>query len=76
MVAEKTRKVVSVIDGINSSSQEQAAGLAQAAEGVDQISAVIQTNSATAEQSAASSQDLSIQAKLLQQLTERFHIEN
>lgn len=76
VVAEKTRKVVSVIDGINSSSQEQAAGLAQAAEGVDQISGVVQTNSATAEQSAASSQDLSIQAKLLQQLTERFHINN
>ena len=49
-------------------------GLSQAAEGVDQISAVVQTNSATAEQSAASSQDLSYQAKMLQQLTDRFHI--
>lgn len=76
VVAEKTRNVVEVIDGINISSQEQATGLSQAADGVDQISAVVQTNSATAEQSAASSQDLSVQAKLLQQLTERFHLKN
>lgn len=40
--------------------------------GVDQISSVVQTNSATAEQSAASSEELNGQATALQNLTSKF----
>ena len=38
------------------------------------ISGVIQTNSATAEESAASSEELSSQAQLLNQLVNRFKL--
>nr|WP_300167549.1 methyl-accepting chemotaxis protein [uncultured Flavonifractor sp.] len=44
----------------------------QVSEGTDQISSVVQTNSATAEQSAAASQELSGQSLLLKELVGRF----
>ena len=44
----------------------------QVSEGTDQISSVVQTNSATAEQSAAASQELSGQSHLLKDLVSRF----
>ena len=44
----------------------------QVSEGTDQISSVVQTNSATAEQSAAASQELSGQAQLLKQEVSHF----
>jgi methyl-accepting chemotaxis protein len=40
--------------------------------GIDQISSVVQTNSATAEQSAAASVQLSRQANSLKELVSRF----
>jgi methyl-accepting chemotaxis protein len=39
---------------------------------VDQISAVVQTNSATAQESAAASQELSAEAASLKQLVDQF----
>lgn len=38
----------------------------------DQISSVVQTNSATAEQSAAASEELSGQAQIMKELISRF----
>jgi len=46
--------------------------VAQVTTGIDQISSVVQTNSATAEQSAAASEELSAQAKLLKDLVGKF----
>ena len=40
--------------------------------GVDQISAVVQTNSATSEESAAASEELSSQAVMLKQMVGAF----
>ena len=40
--------------------------------GVDQISSVVQTNTATAEESAASSEELNSQATALHDLTSKF----
>ena len=42
--------------------------------GIDQISAVVQTNSATSEQSAAASQELSSQANVLKGLVGQFSL--
>lgn len=42
--------------------------------GIDQISSVIQTNSATAEESAAASQELSSQAQLMREQVNKFHL--
>ncbi|WP_442872779.1 hypothetical protein [Caproicibacter sp. BJN0012] len=41
---------------------------------MEQISAIVQSNSATAEESAASSEELSAQAGLLNQLVSRFQV--
>ena len=40
--------------------------------GIDQISSVVQTNSATAQESAAASEELSAEAVGLKQLVDRF----
>jgi methyl-accepting chemotaxis protein len=55
-----------LVNDIAQASSEQAEGIRQINTGVDQISQVIQTNSATAEESAAASEQLSSQAALLQ----------
>ncbi len=52
--------------------EEQAAALVQVTEGIDQISSVVQTNSATAEESAAASQELSAEAASLKDLVDQF----
>jgi len=43
--------------------------------GVDQISSVVQTNSATSEESAASSEELNSQAQLLKDMIRKFKTE-
>ena len=42
--------------------------------GIEQISQAVQTNAATAEESSAASEELSEQAKILNELVERFQI--
>ena len=59
---------------ISRASQEQAESIAQVTLGIEQISDVVQTNSATSEESAAASQELSGQAKLLKGIVNRFEI--
>ena len=48
----------------------------QITQGIDQISSVVQTNSATAEQSAAASEELSGQADMLKSLVQNFTLYN
>lgn len=69
---EVTNQTISLINDIWNASSEQAAMIEQANKGVDQISSVVQNNSATAEQSANFSEDLNSQASALQSLTSRF----
>lgn len=69
---EVTNQTVKLIDEISAASKEQASMIEQVNVGVDQISSVVQTNAATAEQSAASSEELNGQAAELQNLTSRF----
>lgn len=69
---EVTHQTVELIDEISSASKEQASMIEQVNVGVDQISSVVQTNAATAEQSAASSEELNGQASELQNLTSKF----
>ena len=45
-------------------------------QGIDQISSVVQTNSATAEESAAASEELSGQASMLKNLVSKFELQN
>lgn len=54
----------------------QAAAVRQVMESMNEISCVIQSNSSTAEESAAASEELSSQAQLLSYLAEQFKLRN
>ena len=62
------------IEGITRASAEQSEALSQIAVGIDQVSAVVQTNSATAEESAATSMAMSTEAAKLNGVVKRFII--
>ena len=64
-VSERTAQV-----GTETEKQKEA--LQQTTAGVERISSIVQTSSATAEESAAASQELSSQAHLLRELTGKF----
>ncbi len=69
-----TNEAISFINKIAIASQEQADAIVQVNQGVEQISAVVQTNAATAEESAAASQELSGQANILGELISKFRL--
>ncbi|HWP51689.1 MAG TPA: methyl-accepting chemotaxis protein [Clostridia bacterium] len=73
-VAEKSMLVKTNIVKIDRSSSEQALAIAQITQGVDQVSVVVQTNSATAEQSAAASEELFGQSEMLHQEIIKFKL--
>ncbi len=68
-------KTVELVGQIAVASNEQATGIAQVNRGVDQLSDVVQTNSATAEEAAAASEELSGQAELLKSMVAQFHLQ-
>lgn len=74
MVVEKSAKVVELIGQITSESNSQADAVTDVTNGVEQISAVVQTNSATAQESAAASEQLSSQSHLMHELVSKFNI--
>lgn len=67
-------QITSLIEEISNASNEQAMLIGQVTEGVEQISAVVQTNSATAEESSAASEELNAQAIALKELVSQFKI--
>lgn len=79
--AASLTKVVEVVQGtagivheITDAANLQANSIAQVTQGIDQISSVVQTNSATAEESAAASEELSGQAQMLSNLVGQFKL--
>ena len=73
-VAEGTKQVTENIEAVASAYHDQAAKLVEISRGVDQISDVVQTNSATAEESAAASEELSGQANMMHQQISQFKL--
>ena len=71
-VVTKSEKVTTAVTLISHATADQNRDVAQVSTGIDQISSVVQTNSATAEESAAASEELSGQANLLKELVGRF----
>jgi len=63
-----------LVKNIATASNEQASGIAFINKGIEQVSLVVQNNSATAEESAAASEELSGQAELLKEMVGRFKI--
>lgn len=74
LAVEGAEDVVKIVNQISSASIEQSNSVQQVTLNVDQISSVIQTNSATAEESAAASEELSSQAQMLKNLVEKFRL--
>jgi len=73
-VVAGTQQITTNMSTITDATNIQAEGLSQVTLGIDQISSVIQTNSATAEESAAASEELFSQSSLLKSLVGRFRL--
>lgn len=73
-IVEGVSKTADLISEIAKSSNEQATGIAQINAGLNQVSQVVQTSAATAEESAASSEELSSQAVILKEMVGRFRL--
>ncbi len=65
---------IEYMDKLAENTITEAEAIEQLTTGVDQISSVVQTNSATSEESAAASEELSSQAVMMKQMVERFHL--
>ena len=75
-VVEKTEQVSQLVSEISEAAQTQSDGIYQVNLGVDQIASVVQTNSATSEESAASSEELAGQAQMLREMVGKYKLKN
>lgn len=75
-ILSKTEAVASTIEKISKASQNQAFAITQVTQGIDQIANVVETNSATAQETAASSEELSSQAQVLKSLVDAFKLQS
>ena len=73
-VVEGANTVVGTINGIADASTSQAQSVSQIRDQISQISNVVHTNSATAQETAAASEELSSQAGLLKRLMDTFRL--
>ena len=73
-VVTRADEMNKLIDNIADYTREQDANAAEITHGIEQISTVVQTNVATAEESAAASEELSGQAAMLQELVSKFRL--
>lgn len=75
IVTDGTKQVAQTIDAVASAYHDQADKLSEISLGVEQIANVVQTNSATAEESAAASEELSGQANMMHQQIAHFKLD-
>ncbi len=73
-ILENIMHVADISNQISRASKKQADNMIQIDMGIEQVSHVVQSNSATAEQTAASSQQLAVQAQYLKQMVSRFQL--
>ncbi|MBR5485003.1 MAG: methyl-accepting chemotaxis protein [Oscillospiraceae bacterium] len=73
-VMESSNALNEIIELISQAANEQAESIAQVTQGVDQISGVVQTNSATSEESAAASEELFNLANTMKAQIQKFKI--
>ncbi|MBN2898567.1 MAG: HAMP domain-containing protein [Clostridia bacterium] len=67
-------EVAQIVSDISVASSEQATAITQINEGINQISIVTQGNTATAEESAAASEQMTSQAQVLEEMVDRFKL--
>lgn len=73
-VVEDSNETTQLIELITKATKEQSRALDIIRNGLEQISSVVQMNSATSQESAAASEELSGQASLLKELMARFRV--
>ena len=73
-VVEKATDVMDKIQDIAKISEEQAGAIRQINLGIDQIAAVVHNNSATAEEAATASEELSSQANVVKEMVAKFQL--
>jgi methyl-accepting chemotaxis protein len=84
IAGETAASLSEIVSGINESnsfiadiakaSEEQSMNISQINDGIDQVAQVVQQNSATAEESAAASEEMSGQSTMLKQLISQFRL--
>jgi methyl-accepting chemotaxis protein len=75
-IVEGINRSAEIIAEISQSSDDQANAIAQVNSGIDQVANVVRQNSATAEESAAASEEMSSQSFLLQQMVQHFKVDD
>jgi methyl-accepting chemotaxis protein len=75
-ILNEIEKVTGLVGNIARASNDQASEIAQITKGIEQVSIVVQTNSATAEESAASAEELSGQAEILKSMISSFKLKS
>ena len=73
-IVEGIAEAASLVEGIADASNNQAKDISQVNEGIETVSNVIQSNSATSQQSAASSEELYGQADMLKRIVSEFRL--
>ena len=73
-VGKTAQQALVIISGINEASQQQQASISQINTGIEQISYVVQSNSATSEESAALAEEMSSQAAVLSSSVAQFKL--
>jgi len=74
IIVKNASEVLEIINRIAIASDEQTLAISTVSEGLEQISKVVQSNSAVSEEAAAASQELASQAEMLQQLVSYFRL--
>ncbi|HWQ80273.1 MAG TPA: methyl-accepting chemotaxis protein [Anaerovoracaceae bacterium] len=73
-IVEGVTNAVEIVEKISDASVRQATSIAQIDSGINQISKVTQSNTATAEESAAASEEMSGQAQMLKRMIGEFRL--
>jgi methyl-accepting chemotaxis protein/methyl-accepting chemotaxis protein-1 (serine sensor receptor) len=73
-ITERVTQVKRLVDNVSVASGQQAHGIEQVLQGIRQMEKVTQTTAATAEESAAASEQLSAQAGVTMRLVERLEV--
>ncbi len=73
-VVSGAQVVMENVENISKSSHQQASLIQTISNGIEQISMVVQSNSAAAEESAAASEELSSQAQILNRMVDKFQL--
>ncbi len=76
VINSTTKDVAADVREIAKTVEQELVSMSEIASGIDQISSVVQTTSATSQQSAAASSELSYQAKILHEMVAKFKIKD